>query len=108
MSDNVIKGPWGDKAFKLTNEDHENAEIVDQLTTELSSAVFDTFREAGFDNYEDMCYTKDYALIHAAIKSAIFKLQDRYYPLQEVSEHLFNLEADGSVTTNYSLHLDFE
>lgn len=108
MSDNVIQGPWGEKAYNLTQEDHKNADLVDQMASYMSSAIFDGFGEAGFDNFEDMCYTKDYALIHAAIKSAIFKLQDRYYPLQEVSEHLFNVEADGSVTTNYSLHLDFE
>ncbi len=98
MSDNVIQGPWG--KFPVTQKidaDEKNNLLIHALTVELCEPLFDAMCEAGFDNLEEMCYSKDLALIVQAIKSALFKMQGNDHILQDFSENLFEWTPEGFV-----------
>jgi hypothetical protein len=107
MSDNVIKGPWP-AIYKPNAEDKEVIALAEDLITEMSSALFEGISNAGFDNFDDMCYSKDYALMVHSIRSAIYKLNGQYHPLQDVADNLFIQYEDGSLQTAHSVHVDFE
>jgi hypothetical protein len=107
MPDNVIKGPWP-AVYKPNEEDRVIMKATDEMVTEMADAIFEGISNAGFDNFDDMCYSKDYALMVHSIRSVLYKLNDRYHPLQDVAEHLFVQYGDGSLETADSIHLDFE
>lgn len=94
----IIKGPWGTAEFdiKISRASEEEAEdMVDILTESYTEELFEWMRIDGFDNLGEMVYTKDLGLINEAIRSYMMKLQERYHPLQDVSEHFFRLEEDA-------------
>lgn len=101
MPDNIIHGPWGKSPVNQTEDrldaDEANNLMVHALTVDLCETLFEGISEAGFDNLEEMCYSKDLALIVQAIKSAIFKMQGEEHVLQEFSEHLFDWTDEGFV-----------
>ncbi len=97
MSDNVIRGPWGNDPLEQYDEDEKNAILVHEITVRLTSELFDSLMEEGFDNSEDLVYIKDLALIVQSVKSAIFKMQDRGHPLQIVAEEMLGWTDDGFV-----------
>ena len=109
MSDNVIVGPWMPKQDREPDEDEKNNLMVHALTVELTEILFEGLREVGFDNLDEMCYTKDLALVVHALKSCILSLQGRYHPLQKVAENIFEWTPDGeSLNMTTSLNLEFE
>lgn len=83
-------------------------EASDELAHDLADALFEGISNSGFDNFDDMCYSKDYALMVSAIRSTIYKLNNRYHPLQDVAEDLFIQHPDGTLVTADSVHVDFD
>lgn len=107
MSDNVVKGPWP-TVHKPNEEDKQLMKTADQLVHDMSDSLFHNILNAGFDNFDDMCYSKDYALMVNAIRSVIYKLNDQYHPLQDVAEELFIQDEDGTLHTAHSINVDFD
>lgn len=108
MDDNVIVGPWSARLVSQSETDNEVKATVDNLAKEFSDAIFDAISNSGFNNSDDMCYSKDYALLVHAIKSVLYRLDNRYHPLQDVAEHLFTMYTDGSLSFNKYINVEFE
>jgi hypothetical protein len=100
----VIKGPW----LGNVDPDEQNMVLIQVLVEEMCEAMFIGLREAGFDNCEDMSYTKDLAMIAESLRSYMLRLQDRYHPVQDIADQLFDWDEDGVVLeTQPSVHVDF-
>lgn len=107
MSDNVVKGPWPD-VFKPNEEDVKQMDAANDMVNDFADAMFDGLRQAGFDNYDEACYSKDYALLVHAIRSVVYKLNNQYHPCQDVADHLFVQYDDGSLEMCSGVNVDFE
>jgi hypothetical protein len=107
MSDNVIKGPWPE-IYKPASEDFLYMEAADDMVNDFSDAIFQGLESAGFDNYDDPCYSKDYALMVHAIRSVVYKLNGQYHPCQDISDNLFYQHQDGSLEMASGVHVEFE
>lgn len=81
----VVDGPWGNEQLirKFDND------LVDNLAGQMTDIVYDGMVEAGFDSMGEEQYVKDLGLINEAIRSYLLKLQERYHPVQDVAESLF-------------------
>lgn len=102
----VIQGPWGKNFFdEYCPQDVED--ITDLVAQSVTEEVFEMLREAGFDHLEDPLHYKDLALINEAIRSHLMSLQERYHPLQDVAGQFFNIEADGSLSIQNSVDVEF-
>lgn len=100
----VVEGPWGKKqAVPETEQD----DLADMYAESYTDELFEWMREDGFDNLGEMVYTKDLGLINEAIRSYLMKLQDRYHPIQDVAEHLFDL-GDECMYIMPGVYVDFK
>lgn len=107
MSDNVVRGPWPE-VFKPNQEDFLQMEAADDMVNDFADAIFAAIEQAGFDNFDDMCYSKDYALMVHSIRSVIYKLNGQYHPCQDISDHLFITHEDGALEMCNGVNVDFE
>jgi hypothetical protein len=88
----VIIGPWVNSVSYSAEPYKED--LLDVLVESLTESLFEWMRDEGFDNLGEMVYTKDLALINESIRSYLMKLQERYHPVQDVSENLFTFKGD--------------
>lgn len=102
----VVEGPWG-KESNILPFPSEN-DLLDKLVLQLTEALFDGFREAGFDNLGEIVYTKDLTLINEAIRSYLMKLQERYHCCQDVADALFNFDENGDMEFTPSIDIIFD
>jgi hypothetical protein len=103
---NVVKGPWPE-VFKPNAEDRVQMEAAEYFVNEIADAIFGGLSNV-FDNFDDPCYSKDYALMVHSIRSVVYKLNNQYHPCQDLSEELFIQYDDGSLEMCDGVDVDFE
>lgn len=89
----VVQGPWGSIQFDqhIVNP---NEDFLDDVVDDLCNLLFEWMRDYGFDHCEQEQYDKDLGFICESIRSYLMKLQERYHPIQDVSDAFFNKEED--------------
>ena len=103
-----------DKIFvpQSTEEVEDNMEQIQlyHISETIDSVlplIFNTLTIAGFDlsNNDDI---KNGALLVEALRSVLCQFYGIDHPLQEVAESLFKTEAEGMLTMNDKLHIEFK
>lgn len=104
-ANNVVEGPWG----KLPHSP-EDKEIGDQVKATylfLMTQLLNNMELSGIDTLDDLNYTYDLALIAEAIRSYVFKTQNKYHPCQDIANELFHWDQEG-LKINPSINVEFK